>query len=153
MMRPSFVAVCALTTLLVARAEAQATTETKQTLEQLPAPVQEAIKGQGPGATLRGVAKEVKDGVTVYEAEMTVDGRSRDILFDPEGRIVSMEAQKTMSEIPAGARAAIQKAVGAGKLVLVEEVTKGETTFYEGHISSGGKVSEVKVNADGKPVQ
>ena len=150
-MRISLAAIFASSVLVAAPVSAQ-DSETKETLQKLPPAVQEAVKAQGQGATLRGLAKEVKGGVTLYEAEMTVDGRSRDILFDAQGKIVSMEEEKTLSEIPAAARAAIQKAVGVGKLALVEKVTNGETTFYEGHINSGGKVSEVKVDANGKPV-
>jgi len=139
--------------MLVAVAVSAQDSETKETLQTLPPAVQQAVKAQGQGATLRGLAKEVKDGVTLYEAEMTVDGRTRDIIFDAEGKIVILEEQTTLSEIPAAARAAIQKAVGTGKLVLVEKVTKGDKTFYEGHITSGDQTTEVKVDADGKPVE
>ncbi|HET7292681.1 MAG TPA: hypothetical protein VFM88_09660 [Vicinamibacteria bacterium] len=145
-------AVLASSMPLAASARAQ-DSETKATLEQLPAAVQDAVKAQGRGATLRRVAKELKGGVTQYEAELMVDGRRRDVLFDAQGKVVSVEEQKTLSEIPQGARDAILKALGAGKLVLVEEVTKGEATFYEGHISNGGNISEVKVDAAGKPVE
>ena len=127
--------------------------ETKTTLEQLPVAVQAAVKAQGSGATVRGVAKEMKDGVAYYEAMLLVDGRTKDILFDEQGKIVTMEEQKTLGEIPGGARAAIQKAVGAGKLTMVEKVTQGERTFYEGHVTTSGKISEVKVDADGRPVE
>jgi uncharacterized membrane protein YkoI len=127
--------------------------ETKTTLEQMPAAVQAAVKAQGQGATLRGLAKEMKDGVAFYEASMTVDGRTKDILFDEQGKIVTLEEQKTLGEIPAGARGAIQKAVGAGKLIMVEKVTQGERTFYEGHVTTAGKTTEVKVDAEGKTVE
>lgn len=145
-------AVIASTTLGAEPVPAQ-DSETQATLQSLPPAVQQAVKAQSQGATLRGLAKEVKGGVTLYEAELTVNGRTRDIMFDEQGKIVSVEDQKTLEEIPAAARAAIQKAVGAGKLVLVEQVTKGETTFYEGHVTDGNKTSEVKVDADGKPVE
>ena len=150
-MRILLAAVFASSVLVAVRVPAQ-DSETKEALQNLPPAVQQAVKEQGQGATLRGLAKEVKDGVTLYEAEMTVDGRNKDILFDGQGNVVSVEEQTTLSEIPGAARAVIQKAVGVGKLVLVEKVTEGKTTFYEGHIANGGKVSEVKVDANGKPV-
>ncbi len=127
--------------------------ETQAKLQNLPAAVRQAVKAQSQGATLRGFAKEVKGGVILYEAELTINGRTRDITFDERGKVVSIEAETTLDEIPAGARAAIEKAVGAGKLALVEEVTKGETTFYEAHVTDGHKTSEVKVDAHGKPVE
>jgi hypothetical protein len=135
-------------------ASAQGTpAETKMTLAQMPVAVQAAVKAQGHGVTVRELAKEMKDSVAFYEASLVIDGRTRDILFDEQGKIVTMEEQKTLGEIPAGARDAIKKAVGAGKLTLVEKVTEGERTFYEGHVTTKGQISEVKVNADGKPVE
>ncbi len=127
--------------------------ETKANLKDLPPAVQEAVKAQSEGATLRGVSRELKDGVALYEAEMTVNGLTKDITFDAKGKIISVEAETTLSKIPEGARAAIQKAIGTGKLVLVEEVTRGEIRYYEGHITQGGKTSEVTVDAQGKPVK
>jgi uncharacterized membrane protein YkoI len=127
--------------------------EKKPTLRDLPPAVQETVKAQGKDATLRGLATELMDGVTVYEVELTVRGRTRDMILDAEGKILTVEDQTTLDEIPEGARAAIQKAVGTGKLTFVEKVTQGATTFYEGHIRDGANISEVKVDADGRPVK
>ncbi len=138
---------------LVAEAGPAQDSETKVNLEGLPPAVVEAVKAQSQGATLRGVAKEVRGGVTLYEAEMTVEGRIKDVTIDARGKIVSIEEQTTLNEIPAAARAAIENAVGTGKLVLVEKVTEGGRTFFEGHISDGHKEREVKVDDKGKPVE
>lgn len=151
-MRVSLAAVL-LSGALLAQATSAQVSETKVTLQDLPAAVQQAVKETSKRATLRGLSKEVKDGVTLYEVEMTVNGRTRDVTIDGDGRIVMVEEQTTLSDIPPAARAAIEKAVGDGKLVLVEKVTKGETTFYEGHVTKGSKAFEVKVGADGKPVE
>jgi uncharacterized membrane protein YkoI len=152
-MRVFWAVVCALILFPAAAVWAQGS-ETQETLRSAPPAVQRAVAAEEhQGATLRGFVKEVAAGVTVYEAEMTVGGRTRDILFDVEGKIVSLEEQKTLSEIPSPARAAIQKAVGTGKLMLVEKVTKGKLTFYEGHIASEGQTTEVKVDASGQPVE
>jgi len=152
MMRILLAAVFASSALLAEHASAQVS-ETKVNLGDLPPAVQKAVKTQSHGATLRGLAKEVKDGVTLYELELTVNGHIKDVSFDTQGKIVSVEEQTTLSAIPKAARAAIQRAVGTGKLVLVEKVTKGETTFYEGHITNGRTASEVKVDANGRPVE
>jgi hypothetical protein len=151
MMRLFLAAVFAWSALVAETAPGQ-DSETTVNLRGLPPAVQQAVQAQSRGATLRRVAKEVTNGVTLYEAELTVDGRRRDIIFDTHGKIVIVEDQTTLSKIPAAARAAIQKAVGTGKLVLVEKVTKGETTFYEGHITDGRSTLEVKVDANGKPI-
>ncbi len=127
--------------------------ETKVNLSGLPPAVQQAVKAQSKGATLRGVSKEQKDGVTLYEAELTVGGLTKDITFDAQGKIVSIEEQTALDMIPKAAREAIQKAVGTGKLMLVEKVTRGEMTYYEGHITQGLNAVEVTVDASGKPVK
>jgi hypothetical protein len=127
--------------------------ETEVKLQDLPPAVAQAVKAQSQGATLRGLSKEVEGAVTLYEAELLVHGRSKDIIFDAQGKILTVEEQTSLDAIPAAARAAIQKAVGTGKLALVEKVTKGEATFYEGQITNAGKALEVKVDADGKPVE
>ena len=134
-------------------AQEPAPTETKETLESLPPAVRKAVEEQSRGATLRGVAREVKDGVTLFEVETTVNGRTRDLMLDLQGQVVSVEEETTLGEIPEPARAAILRAVGTGKLVLVERVTKGATTFFEGHIDRGRGLSEVKVDARGQPVE
>jgi len=151
-MRISLAAVFASSVLVAGIVPAQ-DSETKVNLEGLPPAVVEAVKAQSQGATLRDVAKEVHGGVTLYEVEMTVEGRIKDVTIDAQGRIVSIEEQTTLSEIPAAARAAIEKAVGTGKLVLVEKVTEGGRTFFEGHIRDGHKEREVKVDDKGKPVE
>ena len=138
---------------LLAGAQSRPAAEEKVALESLPPAVQRAVKAQSPGGKLLGVAKEVQDGVTVYEVETTLRGRRRDMIVDGQGKVLILEEETALSDIPPAARAAIQKAVGDGRLVLVEKVTKGETAFYEGHITKGSNVLEVKVDANGKPVE
>ena len=35
----------------------------------------------------------------------------------------------------------------------MEKVIEGSSIFYEGHITKGGKELEIKVDANGKPVE
>jgi len=127
--------------------------ETKVSMKDLPPAVQAAVKEHSKGATLKGLTKEVENGATRYEAELKVNGRTRDVTFDEAGKIVSVEREVPLASIPAAARDAIQKSTGKGKLLLVETVTESGTTFYEAHIRAGGKEIEVKVDATGQPVK
>jgi uncharacterized membrane protein YkoI len=127
--------------------------ETKVTMRDLPAAVQAAVKEQSKGATLKGLTKEVENGQTRYEAELKVSGRTRDVTFDETGNIVSVEQEVSLASIPAPAQEAIKKSIGKGKLLLVENVTEGGTTFYEAHILKDGKEIEVKVDVAGQPVK
>jgi uncharacterized membrane protein YkoI len=122
--------------------------ERKITMKDLPPAVQQAIKEQ-KDATVRGLAKEVDKGRTLYEAELTVNGHSKDIMFDEQGRMVSVEEESTLAQIPPAARTAIEKAAGNGKVSAVEKLTEGGNVFYEAQVTKGGKTSEVKVDASG----
>jgi uncharacterized membrane protein YkoI len=138
---------------LVAAMVMAADSEKKVKMSDLPAAVQQAVKEQSKDATLRGVATEMDKGKTVYEAELTVAGHSKDITFDADGHVVSIEEETPLADIPAPARAAIQSAAGKGKVLEVETVTEDGKTFYEAQIKTGGKKSEVKVDAAGALVK
>jgi uncharacterized membrane protein YkoI len=130
-----------------------ADSEKKIAQKDLPPAVQEAVKEQSKGAVIRGFTKEVEHGKTSYEAEMTVNGRSRDVSFDAAGKVVSIEEETPIGDIPSAAREAIQKAAAAGTLGKVEAVTENGETTYEATIRKGGKSSEFHVDSQGKPLK
>ena len=132
---------------------AQDQPETRVKLQDLPAAVQEAVKVHSKSATVRGFSKEIKDGRALYEVELSVKGLTRDLTLDAQGNVVADEQQTTLQDIPAVARAAIEKAATGGKLTLVEKVIEGSSILYEGNITKGGKELEIKVDANGKPVE
>jgi uncharacterized membrane protein YkoI len=145
----------ALTTALIVggSVHAQDEKEHKIAMADVPAPVQNAIKEHSKGATVRGISTEMENGKRVYEAELRINGKTRDVTFDANGGVVSAEEETSIEQIPAAARSAIEKAAVGGKLLLVETVTENGTAFYEGHIKKAGRESEVKVDADGRPVK
>jgi len=143
----NIMATALISTLLIGGAAALAS-ERKIAMKDLPPAVQQAIKDQG-GATVRGLAKEVDKGKTLYEAELTVNGHSKDIMFDEQGTMVSVEEESALDQIPPAARTAIEKATGSGKVSAVEKLTEGGHVFYEAQVTKGGKTSEVKVDASG----
>jgi hypothetical protein len=128
--------------------------ETKVQMKDLPTAVQKTVEEQTRTAKLRGLSKEVEGGKTFYEAETTLNGKSRDILIDPAGAVVEVEEATTLAAIPEAARKAFQQQAGtAGKILSVETVTRGAVTNYEAVIQKGGKKSEFAVHADGTPVK
>jgi len=48
----------------------------------LPAAVEKTVSAQSQRATIRGFSEERENGQMYYEAEMTVDGHSKDLLVD-----------------------------------------------------------------------
>jgi uncharacterized membrane protein YkoI len=125
--------------------------DTRVKMADLPPAVQAAVKEQTKTATLVGLSKETENGTTTYEAETTVNGKSRDVSFDKTGAVVGVELEVDLDSIPAAAKAAIQKKIGTGTLKKVESVTEGKAVSYEVTIVKAGKSSEVGVNADGTP--
>jgi uncharacterized membrane protein YkoI len=123
--------------------------EKKVKLESLPAAVQAAVKEQTQGATLVGVSKEKEKGKTLYEIEMKVGGKTRDLTVDAAGQIVLDEVEVEISTIPAAAREAIEKKAVGGKIKLVEKITQAGSVRYEAQIEKRRKTSEFTVNADG----
>ena len=128
--------------------------EKKIKIKDLPPAVRKTVDELGKTSTLVGFAKEVEDGKTMYEAETKVNGKTRDLTIDAEGKIVLTEEEVAIDSIPAAARAAIEKAATGGKITIVEKVTKGSDVKYEAAITpKSGKKKEVSFSADGSPVK
>ena len=128
--------------------------EKKIKIKDLPPAVRKTVDELGKTSTLVGFAKEVEDGKTMYEAETKVNGKTRDLTIDAEGKIVLTEEEVAIDSIPAPARAAIEKAATGGKIIIVEKVTKGSDVKYEAAITpKSGKKKEVSFSAEGAPVK
>jgi uncharacterized membrane protein YkoI len=122
-------------------------------LQDLPPAVQKAMQEQTKGAEVKGYAQETEKGKVFYEVETKVAGRGRDLSFDPTGKLVVVEEEVPLDEVPAAAKAAIAKAAGSGKVGMVEKVTEGDSITYEAHVTKAGKKSEVLVKPDGSPAK
>ena len=122
--------------------------EVKVKMSDLPSAVQNAEQ-QSKGATIRGFSKETEKGKTEYEAELTLNGRNRDVSFDAAGNVISVEEEVPISSVPDAARAALQKAAAAGSLGKVEQVKENGKLFNEATIRKGGKSSEIQVDPKG----
>src|SRR6266481_7452896 len=94
--------------------------ETRVKMQDLPEAVQKTVKEQTKNGKLRGLAKEIKNGKTFYEAETTVDGKARDILIDPSGAVVEVEETVALESIPEAAQKGLKDAAGSGKIIKVE---------------------------------
>ena len=127
--------------------------EKKLTRSQLPVPVQATVDAQSQGATVKGFSEEKEKGQIFYEAEMTVNGHSKDVLIDAKGGVVEVEEEVGLDSLPAGVREGLQAKAGKGKLGRVESLTKqGKLVAYEAVVTTNGKKSEVQVGPDGKPL-
>ena len=88
--------------------------ETKIKRSDLPEAVEKTVTAEGQGATIRGFSKEREHGQTFYEAELIVNGRSKDILIDANGAIVEVEEQVAMDSLSPAVRDGLQAKAGNG---------------------------------------
>ncbi len=119
----------------------------------LPPAVEKTVAAESTGATIKGFSTEKENGQTLYEAEMTVNGHSKDISMTADGSIVEIEEQVVLDSLSADVKAGLQTKAGKGKILKVESLTKkGKLVAYEAKVDTNGKKSEVQVGPDGKPL-
>ena len=125
--------------------------EKKINRSDLPPAVEKTVAAQSLDATIRGFSEEKENGQTFYEAEMMVNGHSRDVLMDGGGLIVEVEEQVVMDSLPTDVQDALRAKAGKGKIVTVESITKHDKLVaYEAAVLTKGKGSEVQVDPQGK---
>ncbi len=136
--------------LLAAAVSAQ---EKKIKRSDLPPAVEKTVAAQSEGATIKGFSTEKEKGETFYEAEMMVNGHSKDVLIAADGTVVEVEEQVVLDSLSADVKAGLQAKAGKGKILKVESLTKkGKLVAYEAQVDTNGKKSEVQVGPDGKPL-
>lgn len=122
-------------------------------LSRLPPAVQKTVQAQTQGATIKGIAREKENGKVVYELETTAGGKSRDLMIDESGAVLSVEQEVTLDSLPAPAKTAMEKRAAGGRITKVEMVTQGQSVTYEASVKKGLKTSEFMVHADGSPAK
>jgi hypothetical protein len=144
------IALLLVSLVLVGSALAQ---EKKIKRSDLPAAVEKTVAVQSKGATIRGFSEEKENGQTTYEAEMLVNGHSKDVQMDANGEVIEIEEQVDLQAVSADVRAGLQAKAGKGKITKVESITKKDKLVaYEAKVVTDGKKSEVQVGPDGKPL-
>ena len=134
--------------LLTGTIQAQ-NSEKKILMKKLPAAVQQTVREQSKGATIKGFAAEKKAGKTFYEVEMNVSGHTKDLLIDANGTVVEIE-EVALATLPASVKAGLEREAGKSKILKVESITKNATiVYYEAEIRRRGKAAEIKVGPDG----
>lgn len=119
----------------------------------LPPAVEKTVASESAGATIKGFAMEKEKGETFYEAEMTVNGHSKDVLIDVSGAVVEVEEEVALDKLPVEVKAGLEAKAGKGKILKVESLTKkGKLVAYEAKVLTNGKKAEVQVGPDGKPL-
>lgn len=132
-------------------APALAAQETRITRAQLPAAVEHAIAQQSQGATIRGFSKELEDGRTTYEMELTVGSRSKDVTMDSTGTVIELEEEVALDSLAPAVQQALKAQAGTATIARVERLSKGgKVVAYEAHFTVNGKRKEAQVGPSGE---
>lgn len=116
----------------------------------LPAAVERTVSQESHNATVRGFTEERENGQTLYEAELLVDGHTKDVLIDSTGSVIEVEEQISTESLPPAVRQGLQAKAGRGKIVKIETLMKkGNLVAYEAKVVTEGKRSEIQVGPDG----
>jgi uncharacterized membrane protein YkoI len=121
------------------------------TISELPPAVRQSVERETRGATIRELSKETENGRVYYEAETSVNGKQREILFDESGKVVKVEQQVALDSIPAGARSAIEQQAAGGQVLGVKAVTRDGKTTYKARVQKAGEKFHLKVTPEGTP--
>jgi hypothetical protein len=129
--------------------------EAKISIEDLPKAVLKAAKSEFPGAKIRAASKEVEDGETKYEVELTVDGKNVDLLIEADGEIEAIEKEIEVEDLPKAVLKAAKAKFPKAKIEKVEEISsEDDKVVYELSMAFTGKKSvEVVIAPNGKIIE
>jgi hypothetical protein len=117
----------------------------------LPPAVEKTVQVQSQDATILGFTTEVENGKRVYEAEMMIDGHTKDIEIAPDGSLNEVEEQVTFDSLPANVQTALTAKAKGAKITKVESLTKKDKLVaYEAATLKGTKRGEIQVGPNGQ---
>jgi len=141
----------ALCTMLIGISSLASAAERRINRSQLPAAVEKTVQAQSQGATIKGFATEIEGGKKVYEAEMVVNGHTKDIQIAEDGTLNEIEEEVSIDSLPSSVQTALRTKAGSAKIVKVESLTKkGSLVAYEAATLNGSKKGEIQVGPKGE---
>ncbi len=128
-----------------------ASAETKIDRSKLPPAVEKTVQEQSQGATIKGFMTETESGVFEYEAEMMVNGHTKDIAIAKDGTLLEIEEEVAMNTLPDSVQKALTTKAAGAKITKVETLTKkGKVVAYEAATLKGTKKGELQVGPNGE---
>ena len=119
-------------------------------LDETPAAVKQTVQSQMRDGQLADIYRTTEDGDTVYEAEITTNGKSRSLTVDSTGAILSEEESVALSDTPAEVQKTIQTLVGSGALAGITQTREEDGISYLVELNQTGKKQSVTLDANGK---
>jgi hypothetical protein len=147
--------VAVLAALALATSVPSSAREQRVKIDDLPAAVKQTVLEVSKGVKLRELTREVENGETFYEAELDVNGRTRDVIMDASGTVVLIEEEVDWNLVPAAVRATIETAAEGRKILFVETLTRNDKIeAYEAHVRKWWwREMEIKVDPEGRLIE
>jgi hypothetical protein len=115
------------------------------------AAVQKTADEQSKGASVRGYSKEIEKGKIEYEVQLSVNGHSKDVSIDANGKVIEVEEEVALDTLPGAVQSGLKEKAGQGKIVKVESLSKHDKLVaYEAQVQRQSKRSEIQVGPDGQ---
>jgi hypothetical protein len=140
---PLGVMLLALTTAVWAGGE-------KIPLDKVPKAALDAVKAKFPGSDLGDARKTKERGRTRYEIELDFKGHGYDVTVTSTGKIVVIEKEITLKELPKAVSKALNAKYPKAKVKSVAEVTEDDEVTYEVTLTVQGKELEAIFSPSGK---
>lgn len=141
-------------------------------IDAVPPAVRATILAQAQGNTVREIEMDTENGVTVYEAEVIIDGQETDILVAADGKLLGTkvedeegddedeaddededEGQVSPAELPEAVRATLEKVAPNGEIKELERETEDGRTQYAADVVIDGQVFDIEIAPDGTLLQ
>ena len=115
----------------------------------LPPAIDAAFKTAYPQATIKHVSKETEAGKPVYEVESIDGGLRRDLIYRPDGTVVSYEEELAEASVPAAVIDAIKTRYPKAAMTRFEKVFEKSTITFEIQLKGAGP-SEAVLTPEGQ---
>jgi uncharacterized membrane protein YkoI len=142
--------------------------EAELKLSDCPAAVQKTLQREAYGAKIDEVEKEIEDGKTTYEAEVTIDGKEYEISVADDGTLLekvledaddddekedeqkeTKDVEIKFSDCPAAVQKTLKREANGANLETIDKETEDGKAVYEVAVKIDGKNYEIAVAQDG----
>ncbi len=130
-------------------------------INQVPEAVRQTILRIVGHGMIDEIEMETEDGVTIYEADLVVDGKDIEIRVAVDGTLLGRHRARhhgdadrfTVDQLPEAARATLRRLARGAKLIKAEREREDGVIVYEAEWQVGGVKHEASVMTDGTLIE
>lgn len=150
MTNPIRLAVCVVACVLLTFSAALADNEEEIPLDRVPKSAIDAVKKKFPDCKLHGAIKGIHEKKPYFEFELTHKQHEYRVATDPKGKILEIDKDIPLKELPKAVVDALKKKYPSGKLESAEEVTDDDGITYAVIVKLEKRTVEVEVGPKGR---